>query len=181
MSDLTFNTTSGLTIAREKLALYLNTGTSSSPTWSPIGKRVEDSSMDFDWSDESTKDILGNTYTTMKKPIITQSFDPAKLDSGDSAYVKIWNIAVKDQDAQALCNQDLLLVHLYAGTDSSPFAERYPSSMVKPTGLGGEGGGDISMPFDVTFGGSRTVGTASISSSGVVTFTPESSSSGSNV
>ena len=161
MTALTFNTTSGQTIARERLALYLNTGTSGSPVWSPIGKRVEDSSMEYDWSDESTKDILGNTNSSMKKPIITQSFDPVKLDSGDAAYVKIWNAAIRDQDPQALCNMDLLLVHLYAGTASTPFAERYPASMVKPTGLGGEGGGDISMPFEATFGGERSTGTAS--------------------
>lgn len=170
----TFNTPAGQTIAREQLVLYLNTGTASSPAWSALGTRVEDSSMDMDWSDESSKDILGVTHSTMKKPIITQSFEPCNLDSGDSALVKIWNLAVHDQDAQALCNMDLLLVHLYAGSASAPFAERYPSSMVKPTGLGGEGGGSIEMPIDVTFGGVRTIGTAARGTDGAITFTPAS-------
>lgn len=172
MADLTFNTADGQTIARELMILYLNTGTSSTPVWSPLGKRVEDSSMELDWSDESTLDILGNAYGTMKKPIVTQSFDPYKLDGGDAAIVKIWNLAVKDQDAQALSAQDVLLVHFYAGTSSSPFAERYDSAMIRPTGLGGEGGGDMEMPIDVTFGGKRTVGTASKdTTSGAITFT----------
>lgn len=171
MADLTFNTTSGQTIARDLLILYLNTGTFSAPAWSPLGKRVEDSSMEFDWSDESAQDILGSTYSSAKKPVITQSFDPYKLDGGDSALVKIWNIAVKDHDAQALANQDVLLVHFYAGTSSAPFAERYDSSLVKPTGLGGAGGGDMEMPIDVTFGGTRTVGTASKdSTTGAISF-----------
>lgn len=173
MPDTTFNTDAGQTIAREQLVLYLNTGTAASPTWSAIGKRVDDSSMDFDWGDDTTQDILGNTYTSMKKPVITQSFDPVKLDSEDSAYVKVWNLAVHDQNAQALANQDLLLVHFYAGSASSPFAERYPSSAIKPTGLGGEGGGDITMPFDVTFGGVRDTGTATKSNSGVISFTSD--------
>lgn len=173
MADLTFNTTSGQTIARESMILYLNTGSASSPTWSAIGSRVEDSSMEFDWSEESSQDILGSVRTSMKKPIITQSFEPALLDSADAAYVKIWNLAVKDQDAQALCSMDLLLVHFYAGTESTPFAERYNSCMVKPTGLGGEGGGNIEMPFDVTFGGTRTTGTASRGEGGVITFTED--------
>ena len=86
--------------------------------------------------------------------------------------MKIWNLAVKDQDAQALSSQDVLLVHFYAGTSSSPFAERYDSAMIRPTGLGGEGGGDMEMPIDVTFGGKRTVGTASKdSTTGAITFT----------
>ena len=173
MADLNFNTPSGQTIARESMILYLNTGTSATPEWHAIGKRTDDSSMELDWSDESSKDILGNTFSTMKKPIVTQSFDPWPLDSGDAAAVKIWNLAVKDQDAQALCAQDLLLVHFYAGTSGTPFAERYPASMIKPTGLGGEGGGNLGMPIDVTFGGERVTGTAAKdSTTGAITFTP---------
>lgn len=175
MSDLTFNTTAGQTIARERMILYLNTGTSSTPVWSALGKRVEDSSMEMDWSDESSQDILGNVNSTMRKPIVTQSFDPYMLDAGDAAVVKIWNLAVHDQDAQALAAQDVLLVHFYAGTAATPFAERYDGAMIKPTGLGGEGGGNMEMPIDVTFGGNRTTGTASLNSeTGVVTFTPDS-------
>lgn len=173
-----FTSTSGQTIAREKLVAYLNTGTSQSPTWSALGMRVEDSSMDYDWSDETKKDILGNTHSTMKKPVIKQSFDPLNLDSGDSAIVKIWELAVREQDPQALCNQDVLVVHFYYAPDTAvpttTWAERYPSSMVKPTGLGGPGGGSIEMPVDVTYGGKREVGSASVSN-GVVSFTPDAS------
>ena len=176
MADYEFNTTEGQTIDRALLIAYLNTGTSSSPTWSPIGKRVEDSSQEFDWSEETKQDILGSTYTTMKKPVITQTFDPCELDAGDEAQKKIWNLAIVKQDNNALANMDMLIVHLYAGTaNTAVFAERYESCMVKPTGLGGEGGGSIGMPIDVTYGGKRTIGTASVSA-GTVTFTPASAS-----
>lgn len=170
MADLTFNTPEGQTVDRALLMLYMNTGESGTPTWSPIGKRVEDSSEEYDWSEESKTDIFGHTYTTMKKPTITQTFDPCELDAEDEAQVKIWNLAVKDQNAQALANQDMLVVHLYAGTaNTAVFAERYSACSVKPSGLGGEGGGNIGMPIDVTFGGARTIGTASVSD-GAVTF-----------
>lgn len=167
-----FNTVGGETIARELMILYLNTGTSSTPVWSPLGKRVEDSSAELDWSDETIQDILGDTYTTLKKPVMTQSFDPYRLDSDDAAIEKIWQLAIEEHNAQALANMDVLLVHFYAGTANSPFAERYSSSAIKPSGLGGEGGGSLEMPIDVTFGGTRTIGTASKNTSGVVTFTP---------
>jgi len=66
----------------------------------------------------------------------------------------------------------MLVVHLYAGTTATPFAERYPSSMVKPTSIGGEGGGFIEMPFDATYGGEREVGTATKDpDTGAITFT----------
>ena len=171
-NDPTFNTPAGQTIAREMLLLCLNTGTASTPVWSPLGKRVEESSAEYDWSDNTIQDILGDTHGTLKKPVISESFEPCNLDAGDSAIVKVWELAIRDQNAQALASMDLLLVHLYAGTaNTAVFAERYPSSMVRPTGLGGEGGGNIEMPLDVTFGGTRSTGTASKATDGTITFT----------
>ncbi len=171
--DLSFNTTAGRTIAREMLIAYLNTGTGATPVWSPLGKRVEESSTELDWESETIRDILGSTYGTLKKPKITQTFEPCDLDGGDAAQLKLWNLAVKDQDAQALAAQDMLIVHFYAGESATPFAERYAACMVEITGLGGDGGGNVGMPITVTYGGERTVGTASRdASTGVVTFTP---------
>jgi len=169
VADLTFNTAAGADVERKLMILYLNTGSSEAPVWNAIGKRVEDSSMEYDWQEESKKDILGDTHSTMQVPIIKQTFDPCELDAGDAAQVKIWNLAVREQNAAALANQDLLVVHTYAGdADNGVFAERYPNSMVKPTGLGGSG--NIGMPIDVTFGGKRSIGTAKVTG-GAVTFT----------
>ena len=173
MADATFNTGAGKTVKRELLIAFLNTGSAQSPTWSAFGKRVSDSSIQLDWQDETSTDILGNTYTEMKKPQITQSFDPYDLDAGDVALVKIWNLAVKDQDYSALAAQDVLIVHGYAGTaDTAMIAERYSACAIRPTSLGGAGGANVSMPIDVTYGGTRTLGTAAIAA-GVVTFTPD--------
>jgi len=169
MADLTFNTAAGAAVERKLLLLYLNTGTSSTPVWSVIGKRVEDSSMEYDWGEETKTDILGEAHTTMKKPVITQTFDPCELDAGDVAQVKIWNQSIKDQDVAAMTNNDCLVVHTYAGTaGTAVFAERYSACMVKPSGLGGSA--NVGMPIDVTYGGKRTQGMAAVAD-GVVTFT----------
>lgn len=167
MADYAFNTADNQTIAREQLLLYLNTGTKEAPVWSLIGHRVEDSSMELDWQKESYTDIVGATRNTMKKPTITQTFEPWDLTGGDAAQKKIWDLAFVQQNPQALCNLDMLLEHRYAG-----FAERYDSSAVEVTGLGGAGGGNIGMPINVTFGGNRTVGTVTVAD-GSVTFNKE--------
>lgn len=167
--NMKFNTKAGETVARELLIAYLNTGTNESPVWSPVGKRVEDSSINMDWSIESKVDIFGQTWTTGKKATKTQTFEPCELDAGDPAQELIWNLAIKENNVNALLNQDMLIVHFYAGQN---FAERYESCAVLPTGLGGEGGGSVGMPIDVTYGGKRTVGTAS-NDGGNITFTPE--------
>lgn len=176
MADLTFNTKPGAVVPRRLLILYLNTSeTPDSPKWSPIGKRVEDSSMEYDWGEESKTDIFGETYTTMKPPTITQTFDPCELDGSDVAQVKIWNLAVKEQDVESLTNQDCLVVHTYAGTaKTAVFAERYAACMIKPSSLGGSA--NVGMPIDVTYGGKRTVGTASVSD-GTVTFNADNAES----
>ena len=171
MADLTFNTPAGAAAARKLFLLYMNTGTEELPVWSVIGKRVEDSSVEFDWGEETGKDILGNVHTMLGEPTMKQSFDPCQIDSSDKAQEKIWNMAVKDHDTGALQACDLLLVHAYAGTaDTAVFAERYPESTVLPTGLGGSS--YVGMPIDVTFGGARDTGTAAIAE-GVVTFTSD--------
>lgn len=173
MADLSFSTTEGQTIDRELLICYLNTGSASSPVWSAIGNRVNDSSMDFDWSDSSEKDILGVTHSSMKKPIITQAFDPLPLDAGDPAAVKLWNLAIKDQDVAALTAMDVMVGHYYVNNSTANWAERYGGSMIKVTGLGGEGGGQIEMPIEVTYGGTRTLGKVTKTAAGVVTFTAD--------
>ena len=173
MADIAFNTTAGMTIRRDMLIAYLNTGTEASPVWSALGRRVEDSSTDLDWESNIIRDILGSTWGTLKRPTITQKFEPCDLDAGDAALVKLWNLAVKDQDAQALAAQDMLIVHFYAENETNPFAERYSGCMVEVTGLGGEGGGNIGMPLSVTYGGVRTTGTAAIGTGGAMSFTPD--------
>jgi hypothetical protein len=43
---------------------------------------------------------------------------------------------------------------------------------VKPTSLGGAGGGKLAMPIEVAYGGKRTIGTASVKD-GAFAFTPQ--------
>lgn len=169
MADMNFNTAAGEVVARKLLILYMNTGTQEAPVWSPVGKRVEESSAEYEWGEESKTDIFGETYTTYKAPVITQTFEPCELDSGDVAQVKIWNQSIKDQDTGAMANNDMLVVHAYAGVaKTAVFAERYSACAVKPSSLGGSA--NVGMPIDVTFGGTRTIGTAAVAD-GKVTFT----------
>lgn len=173
MADVIFNTKENQTVDRELLVLYLNTGTADTPVWSPVGKRVNDSSMEYDWGEETNTDIFGDSYTDMSKPKITQSFDPWPLTAGDKAQLKVWTDAIRNQDTNAMTNNDMLVAHLYAGTaDTAVFAERYAACAVKPSSLGGTGGGKLGMPIDVTYGGVRTTGTAAVNN-GVITFTPD--------
>ena len=167
----TINTTAGQTIAR-----HLMTGTSSSPAWSPVGRRVESSDLEKAYDASTIRDVLGDVYTMMKSPIKTQSFDPWPLDSGDAAAVKLWQLDTIDEDPQALANQDILIAHYYTSdgeTSPKSFAERYPNSALEPSRLGGDGGDNLTMGVTVTCGGARSVGGV-VNNGGTVTFTAAS-------
>lgn len=169
MAETTFNTPSGNPIARKMLVACLNVGTSEMPEWAILGRRVEDSSMEFDWGEESTTDILGETRTTYKEPTITQTFDPWTLDSSDKAQQKVWEQSIKNHDTGAMANNDMLIIHKYVGTaDTAMDAERYTACAIMPSSLGGSA--TVDMPIDVTYGGTRTIGTVAISD-GTITFT----------
>lgn len=165
-------------IARETLIAYLKTGETGSnpaaPVWSPLGKGVSDSSIEMDWQEETVKDILGNTETSYKKPIMTQEFE-APLNAGEASATKIWELAVRDQDAQSLTAQTVLIVHAYTTdgeTNPKFFAETYDGCAVSVTTLGGEGGGDLIMGSKCVLGGNRVTGGATITNK-VPTFTPD--------
>ena len=66
MPDISFNTNAGQTIAREMLIVYLNTGTTASPVWSAVGKRVEDSSTEI--SPPSSRPSTPATWTATTPP-----------------------------------------------------------------------------------------------------------------
>ena len=167
----TIKTTAGQTIARELMIAYLNTGSAGEKKWSAFGKRVASSNMSYDWGKNTERDILGNTFTKLKKPTITQSFDPIPIDSSDAAVVKLWELAIRDQDNQALANQEVMVAHFYAGDESKNFAEVYDASAIAVSRNGGDGGDNLTIAAEVTFGGNRTVGTVS-KAGAEVTFTP---------
>lgn len=174
MTEYTITTTGeGVSATREMMITYLNTGISDVPVWSPMGAKVTESNIEYDWSVENNTDILGNAYTTAKTAQMTQSFSGNEIVAGDEVMNHLVNLAVVQKSAVKLVNQDCLIVHTYLkNSNGEAFAERYPASSVIPTTLGGEGGAALVSDIDVTYGGARSTGSATVSD-GVVTFTEE--------
>ena len=48
-----FNTPPGQTIDRKQYLCCGNSGTEAAPKWGKLGKRVEDSSAEMDWGEET--------------------------------------------------------------------------------------------------------------------------------
>lgn len=159
---------------RDLMVTYLNTGSVSSPVWSPMGRSVEESSIEYDYSLETKTDILGEIHNSAKAPTTTQNFSGNNLIAGDEVLNHILNMTVVRRSISDALNQDILVAHLYlTDAEGKPFAERWKSSSVLLTSNGGPGGDMLAAEIEVTFGGEREVGTIE-KAGGVITFTANS-------
>lgn len=169
--------TSGQIATREMLLLAAKTseaGTPPVPVWALVGTRVESSDMEYDYSAETAQDILGNTYTDIKKPIITQTFDSIPYIGGEE-FLQLVYENTRNQDISAMTQYDLLVIHTHNGVSGTPDtydAERWTGSTVLLTSAGGDGGGYLNGTLEVTLGGTRATGQATISG-GTISFTAD--------
>ena len=167
----------GESAVREMLITALNTSESTTPKWSAMGVKVTESSINYDWGQETKKDIRGHVYTTAQTPEMTQSFSGSEIVGGDDVMNHLLNLAVVKKDHAALVNQDCLIIHTYLQDSAGKaFAERYQGCSVLVTTDGGEGGGVLASDIEVSYGGIRTTGTAAYADDGTITFTPDTAS-----
>lgn len=162
----------GEAASRDLMITYLNTGTTDAPVWSAMGRTVEDSSVEYDYSQETKTDILGETRVTAKTPTVTQTFSGNNLLAGDAVLNHILDMNVVRRNISEALNQDVLIAHLYlTDSEDKPFAERWKSSSVLMTTNGGAGGEMLASDIEVTYGGERVTGTISKGAGGAIEFT----------
>ena len=151
---------SGESPLREQIVTYLNTTASEQPVWSPMGRTVEDSSIDADYSEDSKTDIFGTVWNSAKKPKREQEFSDSNLLAGDAVMNRVLDLCIVQQNMAELQNQDCLVVYLFLQDSSGKaFAERYPNSTVLMTSIGGPGGEKAVTGIKVFYGGERVTGT----------------------
>mgnify|MGYP000239484248 FL=1 len=147
---------SGESPLREQIVTYLNTTASEQPVWSPMGRTVEDSSIDADYSEDSKTDIFGTVWNSAKKPKREQEFSDSNLLAGDAVMNRVLDLCIVQQNMAELQNQDCLVVYLFLQDSSGKaFAERYPDSTVLMTSIGGPGGEKAVTGIKVSYGGER--------------------------
>lgn len=165
---------------REAFSLWYNdiasgSGTLASPSWEIVGYKLDNGDMSIDYETDETKhDILGNTFVTLAGPNRTFDLSDWTIIQGNKLQVDCMNALRYDANGGMSFLEsggDFCVVHHYAGTASSAMlAERYKGSSIKPTRLGGDGGGNLTTDITIVLGGDKEIGTAAIAS-GVLTFT----------
>ena len=121
-----------------------------------LGRRTEDSSIEYNADIETTTDILGINYTDINRTQPQQDFDPYLVLGGSKLGAKLNDIRMRN--ALTELNQfTLYVITAYVGTEGAYAAERHVNCTITYNSLGGDA--NVNMPISAYFSNESTIGT----------------------
>lgn len=122
-----------------------------------LGKRTEDSSVEFNAETENVTDILGINYADINRTQPQQTFDPAYVIGGDKLmdYLVSAALANRISDYNGRFNIYLIAAWMTNGT-TSYYAVKHEECSIIPNSIGGAS--YTGMPFTVYFSNKITEG-----------------------
>lgn len=111
-----------------------------------LGRRTEDSSVEYNANVETLTDVLGITYTEVEYTQPQQTFDAHPIMGGDRLGEKIDDI--RRRNAVSEYSQfTVYLIEAYKGTSGAYEAECHQGCTIYPSSLGGDS--KVNMPLEV--------------------------------
>ena len=134
-----------------------------------LGRRTEDSSIEYNPDSETTTDILGINYTDVNKTQPQQDFDPYLVLGGSLLGAKLNDI--RKRNAISELNQfTAYIITAYVGDETSGYeCERHSNCTILYNSLGGDT--KVNMPISLYLSNDITNGTVNKLSDDF-TFTP---------
>ena len=121
-----------------------------------LGRRTEDSSIDYGVDIQTSTDILGINYTDINKTQPQQNFDPFLVLGGSKLGAFLNDI--RRRNAISELNQfTLYIITAYVGETGNYEAEKHVDCTIAYTSIGGDA--NVNMPIDVYFSNKITTGT----------------------
>ena len=133
-------------------------GSGSSPsTYKEIlGRRTEDSSLEYNGDVQQSTDILGINYADLDKTQPSQSFDPYLVLGGSRLAAILCD--VMQRNALTELNQfTVYIIEGYRGTTGQYEAVKHVNCSIIPTSLGGDA--NVNMPITLYLSNELTTGT----------------------
>ena len=140
-------------------------------SWYKVGKDIEEMNVDLAPDTEIIKNILDETAFRHNGYEESIEADPFYADPDDALYTPLKNIAMNRLKGDELKTK--MLEVLIEDTSDTSHAAWQQYCYLVPQSVGGDTSG-LQIPFNVYPVGTRTQGTAAISSSGVPAFTAAS-------
>lgn len=156
MSVTQFNLATNQRAERKLLITVAEWMEGSTQTREILGRRTEDSSIEYNADIETTTDILGINYTDVNKTQPQQDFDPYLILGGSKLGAKLNDIRKRN----ALSELDQFTIYIitaFAGTSGSYEAEKHTGCTITYNSIGGDT--NVNMPISVYLSNNITNGT----------------------
>lgn len=121
-----------------------------------LGRRTEDSSIDYNADIETTTDILGINYTDLNRTQPQQDFDPYLILGGSKLGAKLNDIRRRNAISE-LNDFTVYIITAFAGTSGAYEAEKHTGCTIVYNSIGGDS--NVNMPISVYFSNNITTGT----------------------
>ena len=122
-----------------------------------LGRRTEDSSIDYNADIETTTDILGINYTDLNRTQPQQDFDPYLILGGSKLGAKLNDIRRRNALSE-LDNFTVYIITAFVGDSTSGYAtEKHTGCTIVYNSIGGDS--NVNMPISVYFSNNITTGT----------------------
>lgn len=122
-----------------------------------LGRRTEDSSIEYNVDQATSTDILGINYTDINKTQPQQDFDPYLILGGSKLGAKLNDIRRRNALSE-LSQFTLYIITGYVGNAQDGYAaEKHVNCTINYNSLGGDS--NVNMPISVFFSNDITLGT----------------------
>ena len=132
------------------------TGSSATEVREILGRRTEDSSIDYNADIETTTDILGINYTDLNRTQPQQDFDPYLILGGSKLGAKLNDIRRRNAISE-LNDFTVYIITAFAGASGAYEAEKHTGCTIVYNSIGGDS--NVNMPISVYFSNNITTGT----------------------
>ena len=133
-----------------------------------LGRRTEDSSIEYNADTETTTDVLGINYTDVNKTQPQQDFDPYLVLGGSDLAAKLNDIRRRNA-IEELSQFTVYVITAFVGSASAYEAEKHVNCTIVYNSIGGDV--NVNMPISLYFSNDITLGTVDKLSDDF-TFTP---------
>lgn len=122
-----------------------------------LGKRVEDSSIEFNADTTTATDILGITYTDVNKTEPQQSFDPFNVIGGSKLASYLVDAALSNDISKYNNVFNVYVITAFIGNSSAYSTVKHTGCSIIPTSIGGDAW--VKLPIEVHYSNNITKGT----------------------
>lgn len=123
-----------------------------------LGRRTEDSSIEFNADVETSTDVLGITYTDVNKTEPQQDFDPMYIIGGSKLSAYLTSAALANNIDAYNGTFNIYVITAFIGdTTDGYYAVCHSGCSIIPTSLGGDS--YVSMPIEVHYSNNISEGT----------------------